>query len=153
MAITISSIIFSIFLTIYTIIKLKNKYLASFLILSVFAYVLVGPAISFFDLDASNRKIYFIYQPIVLVLFYIPFLFFTLIFNKSYSVSHEKMLYYKAPIFLPIILFIFLYVFIYVVIDNNLLFRRVGHEAYMSNNQLNIYQKAVYRLILKRHFL
>lgn len=153
MIFTISSVILSIFFTLYTTIKLGNKYLTSFIVLIVFAYVLVGPAISFFDLEDSNRKLYFFYQPIILVLFYIPFLFFILIFKESYSVESDYMIYKKLPILLPIILLIFLFIFIFVVVDNNLLFRRMGHQGlYEATNQLSFYQKVIYRLITESSF-
>lgn len=153
MIFTISSIILSIFLTIYTTIKLGNKYLTSFIVLIVFAYVLVGPVISFFDLEASSKKLYFFYQPIILILFYIPFLFFILIFKESYSVPSYYITYKKLPILLPIILLTFLFIFIFVVVDNNLLFRRMGHQGlYEATNQLSIYQKVIYRLVAESSF-
>lgn len=67
MVTTIVSLLFSSFLTALTLLKLKNKYFLSFIVLMVFAYTAVGPLISFFDLESANQKIYYIYQPIDLV--------------------------------------------------------------------------------------
>ena len=153
MTVSIVSVLFSLFLTTYTLLKIKNKYFLSFIVLIVFAYVLVGPFINFFELEPANKRIYYIYQPTILVFFYIPFLFFTLIFNKSYTVNDSEIVFEKLPLIMPIIIFIFLSVFIYVIIDNNLLFRRMGHSGlYEATSQLNIYQKLIYRIIAEASF-
>lgn len=153
MVTTISFLLLSVLLTAITLLKLKNKYFLSFIVLIVFAYTAVGPLISFFDLESANQKIYFIYQPIILALFYIPFLLFLLFFNKPYEIKSNETFYRRLPILLPIIIFCFLVVFIYVVVENNLLFRRIGHEALaQATSQLNVYQKIIYRLITESSF-
>ena len=104
-------------------------------------------------LEPADKRLYFLYQPIILVLFYIPFLFFTLVFNKSNKAIQAEIKYKDLPAFLPIIIFIFLSIFVFVIIDNNLIFRRMGHAAlFEATSQLNLYQKIVYRLITEASF-
>jgi len=149
-------IILALVSSIFVLFRLRREPLAYIFILIVMLYVLIGPYLNSFSKTSAEMNIYYLYQSVVLLLFYIPFCWFMVLALNARTKSYEVQPVYKKvtlSVLLPCILLLLLCYFWMTVLDHNLLFRRLGHNAlYEASAAVPQLQLYIYRMTVESSF-
>lgn len=149
-------IILALVSSIFVVFRLRREPLAYVFILIVMLYVLIGPYLNSFSKTSAEMNIYYLYQSLVLLLFYIPFCWFMVLAVNARTKSYGGQPVYKAvklSVVLPCILLLLLCYFWMTVLDYNLLFRRLGHNGlYEASAAVPKLQLYIYRMTVESSF-
>lgn len=137
--------------------RLRRDQISVIFILIVTVYLLLGPFLNSFNMTGNKLTTYYIYHPLIIILFYMPFLGFMAVrgniggnFSAPKRIVRDR---FVLPIIFPIFLLLLLVVFWNTVLEGGLLFRRIGHEAlFQTTTNIPKLWLYLYRLTVESSF-